>query len=206
MSFWEIIAMVFEYEFFWGKKLGCSIKYLKFKTCMFSLFQTTIGKMLSLQVAPHLLWPCRAGLKNIWLCVSHQALVLSGGDHFVDKDNTSWVGNLTQQTLKLHIPQSATWTLLTIQSVSSSQRALRKASSTRWVLVHWRCTRKKRTLETRYALGDSVGRRECWPAYGSTGRVLWWCRTLWKHQWSNARAQPGWRKCQRDWGPRRGCE
>lgn len=31
---------------------------------------------------------CRAGQKKIWLFVSHQALVLLGGDQFVDKDIT----------------------------------------------------------------------------------------------------------------------
>lgn len=100
------------------------------------------------------------GQDKIWLCVSHQALVLSG-DQFINKDLICWVGNLTQQTLKMAICQSATWILLAIQSAFSWQQALRKASSTRLVLVRWRCTRKKRTLETRYALDDSAGRREC---------------------------------------------
>lgn len=95
---------------------------------------------------------------------------------------------------------------IVIQSASSSQRVERRASRIHWGQVRWRCTQRRRTLGTRCGLVDSAGRPGCWPGCGNTGKVWWWCRTLWTRRWSSARVQPGWRRCQRDSGPRIKCE
>lgn len=59
---------------------------LKFKVWIFTFSNDSREDAEPASGSPFL-WVCGAGQKKIWLCVSHQAPVLSG-DQFVDKDIT----------------------------------------------------------------------------------------------------------------------